>query len=148
MTCFCILCKFISTYIYFRFEKNASHLHFNVMERNLRRLQYKVFPKQPETCNEITTNYTLDNVNKLFAYTIGDNLFLFYKGLHEDKSRGFAFCVFASDNIINLINEHISIAERNYLMDATFKVCPVGPFAQLLIIYLEYCNDVSRIEWP
>lgn len=32
---------------------------------------------------------------------------------------------------------------RNYFMDATFKVCPYGEFKQLLIIYIEYMEQVT-----
>ena len=44
--------------------------------------------------------------------------------------------------IQNIIN-NIRVNDRQYLMDATFKVCPNGEFKQLLIIYIEYIESVS-----
>lgn len=44
---------------------------------------------------------------------------------------------------MSLIDQNISPEERHYLMDATLDVVPDGNFYQLLIIHIEYKNDVS-----
>ena len=114
------------------------------MERNLRRLKYNIFPKAPQSYEEIECQYLQDNIMKMFGYTLNDNPTIFYKGIFRDLENNYAFCVFGSDTIINLINTHIPLGQRNFLMDATFKVCPYGIFNQLLIIYVEYCNNVCK----
>lgn len=47
-----------------------------------------------------------------------------------------SFCVFSSKATIELINQHIPLEERHILMDATFRIVPIGPFKQLLILYI------------
>lgn len=58
----------------------------------------------------------------------------FYKVLINTSE--YEFCLFFSDKIVKLILQNISEEDRNFLMDATFKVCPHSEFNQLLIIYL------------
>lgn len=65
----------------------------------------------------------------------------FYKTVVIEDN--YKFCVFASDEIVELIKENISEQNRHFMMDATFKVCPYGDFNQLLIIYIAYCEEVS-----
>lgn len=58
-------------------------------------------------------------------------------------SPNYEFTVFASDYVINFIRENIAPASRRYQMDGTFDSLPSG-FYQLLIISIEYQNDVSH----
>lgn len=53
------------------------------------------------------------------------------------------FSVFASYPLFKLIERYIAPEERRYLIDGTFKVRPLGDFYQLLVIYIEFKNDVS-----
>lgn len=79
-----------------------------------------------------------------FGYTLHkNNPTTFYKALINTNE--YKFCIFSSDKIVQLILENISEQSRNYLMDATFKVCPHSDFNQLLIIYVEYCGEVNSI---
>lgn len=66
---------------------------------------------------------------------------VFYKTTHECKS--FAYALFASDNIINGIKLRIPKEHRNFLLDATFKICPYGIFKQVLIVYIEHRGEVT-----
>lgn len=65
----------------------------------------------------------------------------FYKGTYECDD--FAYSYFASDHIMDNIRANIPEEKREFLMDATFKVCPFGEFYQLLIIYIGYCDQVN-----
>lgn len=60
----------------------------------------------------------------------------------------FAFHIFASFSTINFIKKYIAPGKRNYLLDGTFKIVPTPSklFSQLLIISIEYKNDVSVIN--
>lgn len=42
-----------------------------------------------------------------------------------------------------MIKQHIPTDDRRYMMDGTFDVAPLGSYYQLLIIYIEYKNDVG-----
>lgn len=58
----------------------------------------------------------------------------------------FSFHVFASFSTIKLIEEKI-ITNRHYLMDGTFKIRPYpSHFSQVLIISIEYMNNVSETK--
>lgn len=69
----------------------------------------------------------------------------FYETAFECKD--FAYCIFASDNIIDGIQKHIPIEKRKYLMDATFKICPFGVFNQFLIVYIEHLEEVHFLNF-
>lgn len=73
-----------------------------------------------------------------------DNPYRFYRGVY--RSDAFSYCVFASEAIIRMIDANIEVQRRNYLLDATFKVCPLGEFNQFLIIHIEYMQAVSDNE--
>lgn len=67
---------------------------------------------------------------------------MFYK--HTFESAAHSYCVFASDDIVDAIKEHIEPSKRRFYMDATFKICPVGNFKQLLILYIDFMGQVRR----
>lgn len=72
-------------------------------------------------------SYCLDGRTRFYIQTVVDPCY--------------SFSVFASHKIINIIREHISPGQRQYLMDGTFKIVPRS-FYQLLIISIEFMNDV------
>lgn len=53
------------------------------------------------------------------------------------------FTLFASLQMIDLIRQYIPPHSRRYMMDGTFDIIPLGPYYQLLLIYIEYRNNVS-----
>lgn len=56
----------------------------------------------------------------------------------------FLFCIFSSQKSLKLVKENVSESERKWLMDATFKIVPNGCFKQLLVIYIEYFDEVRN----
>lgn len=63
----------------------------------------------------------------------------FYVGSKATKE--FAFHVFMSFSVIEMIRKFITPEHRRYLVDGTFKIAP-SQFRQLLIISIEYKKDV------
>lgn len=55
----------------------------------------------------------------------------------------FSYCVFASDEIIEEYEAAIPVERRQFLMDATFKICPFGKINQIFIIYIAYLDSVN-----
>lgn len=107
------------------------------MERQLRRIKNNCHAKPPKTCNEI--NSLLDSEEMMEKY--GNNLSgtdRFYVGGEDD------FCLFASKKSIELVEENIAPSQRKYLMDATFKIVPNGRFRQLLIIHIQWNQNVKH----
>lgn len=79
---------------------------------------------------EISSNFrlTLEKNNDLYVGSV----------VKENHS----FIVFASHRIIEISKEFIPLKSRKYLIDGTFKIVP-HKFYQLLVIPIEYKNDVS-----
>lgn len=112
------------------------------VERHLYRLRDKQYPDRPETHAEIQKMFQKPEIIDEYGYTMNRSE-RFYVG--SVIRTLFAFHVFASFSTINFIKKHISADKRNYLLDGTFKIVPTPSklFSQLLIICIEYNNDVS-----
>lgn len=110
------------------------------MERHLRRIKNDTFPSSPTNGNEIISIFSDDAMVNLFGKTNHDDPTLFYKGTITNESYTCTF--FGSEKIQSMIEENI-FENRNYLLDATFKIVPIGCFNQILIIYVEYMKHVS-----
>lgn len=121
-------------------------LSFKSIQRTLLRHESAWLKIKPKTSEEIQKSFENPDVMENFGFTIRQqNPTRFYKTLVIQNN--YKFCVFASDEIIELIKSNIAEDQRDYMMDATFKVCPYGDFNQLLIIYIAYCGEVSAIYY-
>lgn len=110
------------------------------MERTLRRHKCKGHPKKPVTLSDVITAYE----NQSFMLNYGLNLRKterFY--INTVQGESFAFTLFASYQVIKMIESHIPPENRHYSMDGTFAVTPLKCFYQLLIIHIEYGKSVS-----
>lgn len=101
----------------------------------------KVYPRDPKLIENIRDKFRESNILEQFGYTLdGDARFYIDTVIASD----YAFVIFASDYVIDFIQQNIKPELRNYLMDGTFDSLP-GEFYQLLIISIEYRNDVSKL---
>lgn len=116
-----------------------SRLQFEKMERNLRRLKNKPYPKAPTSAFEICNSFRNPATMEEFGWNLRKT-HRFYVDTIEIESSAFTLCV--SHQIINMIEQNIPPGNRHILMDGTFDVTPIGCFYQLLVIYIEYKNDV------
>lgn len=116
-----------------------SKLRLESIQRQLFRLRDKQYHERPKTDKELQKAFRNPQIFKEYGKTLNEK-FDFYMGSKVNKN--YSFHVFASLTTIDLIKKHIGIGERNYLMDATFKIVP-AKHQQLLIISIEYKNDVS-----
>lgn len=130
--------------IFFYSRYQDSDLRFDKIGRNLLKLANASLPKSPVTCDEIIKAFEINVVIEMYGTTRHDNTNLaptvFYKTTY--KCNSFAYVVFASDNIIKGIKSKIPREQRNFLLDATFKICPYGIFKQVLIVYIEHRGEV------
>lgn len=138
--------KFLINIFFRRHQK--SKLSLNKIGRNLMKKSNATLPKSPISCEEIIEAYKKEKVIKNYGTTLQndencDNLEPkpFFRYAHNAKS--FSYVVFASENIIDGIVKHIDVDRRKFLLDATFKVCPFGPYNQLLVIYIEHMGEVN-----
>lgn len=128
------------------------HQNANVVKkkcrRNLQKIASAQLPKNPTSSDDVTKAFAMERVMEHYGTTLqngndADKLTSkpFFQYAHHSKA--FDYCIFASLNIINGIKEKIPVERRQYLMDATFKVCPFGSYNQLLIIHVEHLEEVS-----
>lgn len=97
-------------------------------------------PSPPKTIADIDAAFANENVNRLYGQTLHKSNVdknQFYRTTYVCDE--FAYSVFASQRIIDMIASNYSIEERKYMMDATFKVTP-QLFYQLLTIHFETPN--------
>jgi len=97
-------------------------------------------PKPKKNVHEVITAYKNKTVLENYSYSKHENsAFEFYKGSYECAD--FSSSYFASDHIMNNIQNNIREINCNFLMDA-FKIRPFGEFYQFLIIYVAFWDQV------
>lgn len=110
------------------------------MKRNLGRILNPNRPKMPKTSEEISEAFKNEVVYN--EYGLNERKTEpFYIGT-VDNGPSYAFTMFASMQVVKMIQQFIP-DNRKYLMDATFDITPLGCYTQLLVIYIEFKNDVS-----
>lgn len=115
------------------------------MKRNLLQIRRKALPKSPNNAPEIIAAYKEKFVKDNYGLTIrpdGKGT-MFYK--HAFECSDFSYCVFGSDEVIEAALK-VEPENRKIYMDGTFRVCPMGIFEQLLIIYVNIYGQVSIIN--
>lgn len=129
-------------YIFFKLRRplGESNLKYSSMERNLRRLLNNDMPEMPTSAAEISRAFENAATMDRFGFNLRSTERFYIDTIQKDPH--YSFTLFASIEIIKMIEQHIP-QNRRYLMDGTFDVTPVGCFSQLLIIHIEYENDVS-----
>lgn len=104
----------------------------------------KALPKSPTSVDEIESVFKKEYVLQNYGMTHrqnSDDQTLFFKSAQQSGDA--AFCVFASDDVINAFLQHQSDDKRKIYADGTFKITPIGIFKQVLIIYCEIHECVS-----
>lgn len=127
--------------IYSRRPLGESRLDYKRMARTLRRYTNPKYPAKPKNTSEIKNAF--EDPTTMMDY--GMNLrktYPFYINTVETKRS--AFTVFASHEMIRMVDDFIIPENRRYMVDGTFNVVPFGcGFYQLLVIAIEYKRDVS-----
>lgn len=118
-----------------------SELTFKKLERNARRYKNKKYPRLPKSATEIIKAFADKEIVKKYAFNLRKTK-RFYIDTVVNGSE--FFTVFASHQIIGLIKKHIAPEDRKYMIDGTFKIVPLNKYYQLLIIHIEYKNDVRE----
>lgn len=109
------------------------------MKRQLNRIKNGPKPKIPEDHNELRQLFTNPEIIEKFGFSLDQTSKFYVETIVKDR---YSFCIFQSTQIINFVQKYIEPKDRNYLIDGTFSCVPRG-FYQLLVICVEYQNDVS-----
>lgn len=112
------------------------------MARNLRRYTNEKYPPHPTTPSEIRSAYEDHTTMKKFGFNLRNSHPFYINTVEYEQS---AFTVFASHETMGMI-VNIPIENRKYMVDGTFSVVPRGCFYQLLVIAIEFKNDVSDLS--
>lgn len=126
--------------VFRRRNQGESGIKFKKCEGTLRRIANPQYPQHPKTASEVKVSFSDQSILANFGQNLRKSR-PFYIG--TEILPKFQFTLFASYGVIELIEKHIPPPQRNYLMDGTFYVRPLGTWYQLLIIYIEYKNSVS-----
>lgn len=101
-------------------------------------------PVSPESVEQINELFQIENIRKNFGMSKRpkeQTSSMFFKRAYECPE--YAYCVFASDDVINAILENTDVGTRKIYVDGTFKICPIGRFSQVLIIFAELLGHVK-----
>lgn len=112
------------------------------MKRNMNRVKNSQYPKNPKTCEELKAIFTEPDILNKYGYNLDITEALYIDDVDNDE---YGFCLFASQSTINIVRLHIETKKRKYLIDGTFS-CALKLFYQLLIISIEFNNDVSIVR--
>lgn len=115
-----------------------SKLRYEAMKRNIRRILNTNAPSKPKTAGEISIAFEKVELLNTYGHNLRQTEIFYVATVDEADS---SFVLFESRQVTKMIEEFIP-ENRNYLLDGTFDVTPVGHY-QLLIIYIEFQNDVS-----
>lgn len=127
-------------FLHRRRDLGESELTFQMLERNARRLKNGKFPKMPRSPHDIIKAFKDPKIFDRYALNLRKTKPFYIDTICAGTSH---FTIFASHQVIDMIKKHIPPSQRNYLIDGTFKVTPIGGYYQLLIIHIECANDVS-----
>lgn len=139
--------KSVDQYLIFYFlilrrPLGESKLRYKKMERNLSRKKNKKYPKRPKMVANLIEAYEDPNILQEFGNNLRNTSRFYIDTILLLQS---VFTVFASQQIIDMIKIHIPSDERTYMIDGTFSVVPISGFYQLLVIYIQFKNDVRFI---
>lgn len=122
------------------------------MARNLRRYKNKdPYPKKPKSIVEVKKAFEDPVTVQKFGRNLRDTERFYIdtiimERMTKDGIKESFFTIFASYEILNMIAVHIPLEQRIWMLDGTFAVTPIdGGYYQLLIIHIQYKNDVS--DW-
>lgn len=111
--------------------------------RGLTKKYAKRFPESPKNVDEIIEYFAHSSIASTTGQTLrGENerTTSFFK--HAYQCDDFSYCVFASDDVIEIINT-IQPDKRMLFCDGTFHIVPHGAFSQLLILSADICGQVN-----
>lgn len=115
------------------------------MESTLHKVRRAALPKTPSTVSDINRLFEIPHVRQNYGMSKrasnGEEPKQFFNYAYECDE--FAYCIFSSKEVISAVLEHTETNERKLFADGTFKICPMGQFTQVLIIFAELLGNVS-----
>lgn len=116
-------------------------MNFHRIKQTLTRHKNKTYPKDPGSIDGIREKFMQEHILKEYGSNLEGNEDFYIATVVMDD---FAFTILASKFVFDFIDKNIEPSSRSYLMDGTFDSIP-NAYYQLLVISIEYNNDVSII---
>lgn len=136
-----LILYFLVILLNFRREPGESKLNLKSMRQQLNKIKNENVPKRPRKIGEIHDAFLDPKIFERYGKTLNERRNLYIGTV--TKSKKCSFTVFASLETIDMVSANIPPEKRRYLLDGTFKIC-ARPFYQLLIILIEFANDVRN----
>lgn len=139
-----IKCNHHARILFFFLRHQDAKIDLAPLVRNCQKIKRGILPKNPENIDAINAAFAEHEIDQVFGHTADKNQpekFFDFAVKKETHS----FCVFSSKKIIRLVLEHVPVPDRHILMDATFKIVPIGEFSQLLILYFRIKYEVCFV---
>lgn len=123
-------------------------MSFKSVESICNQARRAALPKSVKTADEINDAFKVPYIWETYGRT--------YRMKEEDKTPffkyayngpEFSFCIFASDDIIKAIEENVDLSERKIYTDGTFKICPMGDFKQVVMLFADLHGYVSIVKF-
>lgn len=116
------------------------------MERNARRYKNKGYPKLPKGATDLIKIFSDKEIAEKYGLNLRKTKPFYIDTVVQGRE---FFTVFASHQIIKLVEQFIAPKDRTltltFMLDGTFKIVPIKKYYQLLIIHIQYGNDVNNI---
>lgn len=97
----------------------------------INKLKIGKYPASPKNSEDVNIKFQ--------DYKIKNEFGKYYRSTQNGDA--FSFTIFYSKKMVNRMKRYIN-DQREILIDATFQVVPMGPFKQLLILYVAYKKNV------
>lgn len=120
------------------------NVSFKSIESVCNRARRDALPKSAKTVQEVIDAFNKEYVYATYGMTHRSNdeeKTPFFKGAYECAE--YSFCVFASDDIVKAIEQNVDVSQRKLYCDGTFKICPMGEFKQVVIVFCDIMGYVS-----
>lgn len=130
---------------------NIKHITFNDVESTCNKARRSALPKSPKDVQQINELFETPHVRDNYGLTKrpetkdgqpGQPRSMFFKRAYECEA--YAYCIFASDDVIKALQQNSQGTTRKLFADATFKICPVGKFTQVLILFADLLGHVRN----
>lgn len=129
--------------VLFSFSRANVDIPFKVVESICNSSRREALPKNAANVPDILEAFGKEHILETYGYTYrpkGGERSTFLKYAFECDE--FSYCIFASDDIVKMIEENVEPSNRKLYSDATFKVTPIGVFRQVLVLHCDLMGFV------
>lgn len=137
------------------FRENVDNISFASVASTMCKYRAQAVPKNPQSVQEVNDLFATPNVLQNYGMTLryaptNDDEpkvapSIFFRTAYECDEYG--FCIFAAkDTIDTIVEKTQNLGRKTIFADGTFKICPVGKYNQVLIMFIDLFGYVSKLS--